>query len=257
MTIKFDTRRLEGAVRTYSLAAVKDGKQVLKDAARNFVIKAIGVTPPSISGKADGEAKKRGEAVIQNDLDHILVGLSPKLYDEFMDMGGKSVRREMYRKDGTVYVTDSDIAIGSIKDWHQQNRRENGRVHRIGRSTRDIGRHKNWDRGVVLANEKKAYIARMLRRVGTLAAGWNASAIKLGATRYPAWVKRQGHANGQGIVEVTPRGIRILMENAVGFATKVRGLERRIQWALNAQAGALDRAATAIMQKTARRAGFR
>jgi hypothetical protein len=256
MTIKIDTRRFEGAVRTYSIAAVKDNKQALRDAARNFIVKAAGVTPPSVNGKADGTAKKRGEAVIQNDLDHILVGLPPKQYDQFMDMGGKSIRREMRRKDGTVYVTDSDIATSNIKGWHKENRRENGRVHRIGRKTRDIGRHKNWDRGVVTAAERKAYIAKTLRKVGTLAAGWNASAIKLGA-KFPAWIKRHGHGNGSSIVEVTPRGIRIVMENAVGFATKVRGLERRIKWALNAQANALDRASNAIMRKTARRAGFR
>lgn len=252
----FDMSRLDAAIRRYRGAAVKETSEVVRMAARNFIVRAAGVTPPSINGKADGAAKKRGEAVIQNDLDHILVGLTPELYDQFMELGGKSVRREMRRKDGTVYVTDSDIAIGSISDWHKQNRRENGRVHRIGRKTRDIGRHKNWDRGVVQAAEKKAYIKKVLARVGLLAAGWNASAIKLGA-RFPAWIKRHGHANGQCLVEENARGIRIRMENAVGFATKVRGLERRIKWAINAQANALDRAADNIMRKTAQRAGFR
>jgi hypothetical protein len=256
MTMTFDMSRLDAAIRRYRGAAVKETSEVVRMAARNFIVRAAGVTPPSINGKADGAAKKRGEAVIQNDLDHILVGLTPELYDQFMELGGKSVRREMRRKDGTVYVTDSDIAIGSISDWHKQNRRENGRVHRIGRKTRDIGRHKNWDRGVVQAAEKKAYIKKVLARVGLLAAGWNASAIKLGA-RFPAWIKRHGHANGQCLVEENARGIRIRMENAVGFATKVRGLERRIKWAINAQANALDRAADNIMRKTAQRAGFR
>jgi hypothetical protein len=256
MTMTFDMSRLENAIRRYRGAAVKETSEVVRSAARNFIVKAAGVTPPSVNGKADGTAKKRGEAVIQNDLDHILHGLAPGIYDKFMEMGGRSVRREMYRKDGTIFVTDSDIAINSIKDWHQQNRRDNGRVHRIGRKTRDIGRHKNWDRGVVVLSEKKAYIAKVMRRVGMLAAGWNASAIKLGA-RFPAWIKRHGHGGGQCLVEETPRGIRIRMENMVGFATKVRGLDRRIKWAINAQAGALERAANAIMAKTARRAGFR
>jgi len=252
----FDMSRLESAIRLYRGAAVKETAEVVRSAARNFILKAAGVTPPSVNGKADGTAKKRGEAVIQNDLDHILVGLTPELYDQFMELGGKTIRREMRRKDGTVYITDSDIAIGSAKDWHQQNRRENGRVHRIGRKTRDIGRHKNYDRGVVPAAEKKAYIAKVLKKVGLLAAGWNASAIKLGA-KLPAWIKRHGHGNGQCLVEENARGIRIRMENMVGFATKIRGLDRRIKWAINAQAGALERAAENIMRKTARRAGFR
>jgi hypothetical protein len=256
MTITFNTIRLDNAIRAYQIATLKDSSFVVRQAARNFVVKAAGVTPPSINGKADGTAKKRGEAVIQNDLEHILVGLTPKLYDQFMEMGGKSVQREMRRKDGTVYVTDSDISIGDIKGWHQQNRRENGRVHRVGRKTRDVGRHKNWDRGVVPAAEKKAYIAKILRRVGYLAAGWNASAIKLGA-KLPAWITRQGHGGGQCLVEETPRGIRIRMENMVGFATKVRGLPRRIQWALDTQANAMQRAVTNLMRKNARGAGFR
>ena len=252
----FDMSRLESAIRRYRGAAVKETSEVVRSAARNFIVKAAGVTPPSVNGKADGTAKKRGEAVIQNDLDHIFLGLDPESYRQFLERGGKDVRRELYRKDGTIYVTDSDIEIGSAKDWHQQNRRENGRVHRIGRKTRDIGRHKNWDRGVVPAAEKKAYIAKVLKRVGLLAAGWNASAIKLGA-KFPAWIKRHGHGNGQCLVEENARGIRIRMENMVGFATKIRGLDRRIKWAINAQAGALERAADAIMAKTARRAGFR
>jgi hypothetical protein len=256
MTMTFDMSRLESAIRRYRGAAVKETSEVVRSAARNFIVKAAGVTPPSVNGKADGTAKKRGEAVIQNDLDHIFLGLDPESYRQFLERGGKDVRRELYRKDGTIYVTDSDIEIGSAKDWHQQNRRENGRVHRIGRKTRDIGRHKNWDRGVVPAAEKKAYIAKVLKRVGMLAAGWNASAIKLGA-KFPAWIKRHGHGNGQCLVEENARGIRIRMENMVGFATKIRGLDRRIKWAINAQAGALERAADAIMAKTARRAGFR
>lgn len=243
-------------MRRYQLVAVKETSEVVRQAARNFIVRAAGVTPPSVNGKADGTAKKRGEAVIQNDLDHILVGLSPALYEQFMELGGKSIRREMRRKDGTVYVADSDIAIGSLPDWHKQNRRENGRVHRIGRKTRDIGRHKNWDRGVVLASEKKAYINKVLRRVGLLAAGWNASAIKLGA-KLPAWIKRHGHGGGQCLIEETPRGIRIRMENAVGFATKVRGLDRRIKWAIESQAKAMERAADNIMRKAGQRAGFR
>jgi hypothetical protein len=256
MTITFNTSRLDAALRNYQLATMKDTPEVVRHAARNFVVKAAGVTPPAMNGKADGTAKKRGEAVIQNDLEHILVGLTPKLYDEFMEMGGKSVHREMRRKDGSVYVTDTDTAIGDIKGWHQQNRRENGRVHRVGRKTRDIGRHKNWDRGVVPAAEKKAYITKIIRRVGYLAAGWNASASKLGA-KLPAWITRQGHGNGQCLVEQTGTGIRIRMENMVGFATKVRGLPRRIQWALDTQANAMERAVTNIIRKNARRAGFR
>lgn len=252
----FDMSRLESAIRLYRGAAVKETAEVVRSAARNFIVKAAGVTPPSVNGRADGAAKKRGEAVIQNDLDHIFLGLDSESYRQFLERGGKDVRRELYRKDGTIYVTDSDIEIGSPKDWHQQNRRENGRVHRIGRKTRDIGRHKNWDRGVLMASEKKAYINKVLKRVGMLAAGWNASAIKLGA-KLPAWIKRHGHSNGQCLVEENSRGIRIRMENMVGFATKIRGLDRRIKWAINAQAGALERAAENIMRKTARRAGFR
>jgi hypothetical protein len=107
-----------------------------------------------------------------------------------------------------------------------------------------------------LASEKKAYINKVLKRVGMLAAGWNASAIKLGA-KLPAWIKRHGHGGGQCLIEETPRGIRIRMENAVGFATKVRGLDRRIKWAIESQAKAMERAADNIMRKVGQRAGFR
>lgn len=247
MTISFDTSKLRAALRTYQLATLKDTDTVVRDAARNFVKRAASVTPPA-TGKLNSEAKKRGESNVVGDLNHIFVGLSPALLKKFEALRAQGVP-ELRTKSGRVIVRSTDISVPSIKGWHYANRRRAGRVRSGRRSSAGI-------RAVILAQRKKDYQQRVLKKVGILMAGWNASAAKLG-TKLPAWTSRHGTGGGRCAVTKTRSGIRVRLENMVGFVTKVKGLERRVQWALNAQAGALERAADAIIRKTARRVGFR
>jgi hypothetical protein len=247
MTISFDTSKLRAALRTYQLATLKDTDTVVRDAARNFVKKVAAVTPPA-TGKLNSEAKKRGERNVIGDLNHIFVGLSPGLFAKFEKLRAQGLP-ELRTKSGRVIVRSTDIAVPSIKGWHYANRRRAGRVRSGRRSSAGI-------RAVILAQRKKDYQQRVLKKVGLLMAGWNASAAKLG-TKLPAWTSRHGTGGGRCAVTKARTGIRIRLENMVGFVTRVQGLERRVQWALNAQAGALERAADAIMRKTARRVGFR
>ena len=247
MTISFDTSKLRAALRTYQLATLKDTDTVVRDAARNFVKRAASVTPPA-TGKLNSEAKKRGESNVVGDLNHIFVGLSPALFEKFEALRAQGVQ-ELRTKSGRVIVRSTDISVPSIKGWHYANRRRAGRVRSGRRSSGGI-------RAVILAQRKKDYQQRVLKKVGLLMSGWNASAAKLG-TKLPAWTSRHGTGGGRCAVTKTRSGIRIRLENMVGFVTKVKGLERRVQWALNAQAGALERAADAIIRKTARRVGFR
>ena len=247
MTISFDTSKLRAALRTYQLSTLKDTDTVVRDAARNFVKRAASVTPPA-TGKLNSEAKKRGESNVVGDLNHIFVGLSPALFEKFEALRAQGVQ-ELRTKSGRVIVRSTDISVPSIKGWHYANRRRAGRVRSGRRSSGGI-------RAVILAQRKKDYQQRVLKKVGLLMAGWNASAAKLG-TKLPAWTSRHGTGGGRCAVTKTRSGIRIRLENMVGFVTKVKGLERRVQWALNAQAGALERAADAIIRKTARRVGFR
>lgn len=247
MTIKFDTSKLRSALRTYQLATLKDTNTVVKDAARNFVKRAASVTPPA-TGKLNSEAKKRGEGNIVGDINHIFVGLSPALLEKFQQLRAQGVP-ELRTKSGRIIVRSTDVSVPSIKGWHYANRRRAGRV-RSGRGSAAA------IKAVILAQRQKDYQQRVIKKVGLLMAGWNASAAKLG-TKLPAWTLRHGTGGGRCAVTKTRAGIKIRLENMVGFVTRVKGLQRRVQWALNAQAGALERAADAIIRKTARRAGFR
>lgn len=234
-------------MRTYQLATFKDSEEVLRSAARNFIKRAASVTPPS-TGKLDSSSKQRGEAAIKGDLNSIFVGLSPSLFSKFNALRQHGIG-QMKTRDGKIIVEPTDVAVPSIKGWHYANRRRNGRVRGGRRAVANI-------RAVVLAARKKAYTVNVLKKVGMLAAGWNASAEKLG-TRLPAWIVRHGAGGGKCAVTVTRSKVHIRMENIVGFAAKVAGLKRRIQWALDVQANALDRAVESIMRKAGRSAGFR
>ncbi len=248
MKIEFDTSRLQRALRTYQLAAMKDSNTVVRDAARNFIKKVASITPPA-KGKLGTEAKKIGQQAIIGDLNSILLGVPPGVFEKLEALRAAGGSCELRNKSGAVIVKGTDITVPSIKGWHYAHRRRNGRVR--GGKNRSAG-----VRAIVLAAQKKSYTATVLRKMGLLMAGWNASAEKLGA-KLPAWVTRHGSGGGRCAVTTRNGNVHIRMENIVGFIGRVGGLKRRVQWALDAQAGALERAADAIMRKAARRAGFR
>ncbi len=94
------------------------------------------------------------------------------------------------------------------------------------------------------------------KRVGELAAGWNAGAQKLGV-KLPAWVAR--HGGGRGAVSVlnTFRAFRIILTNAVKYIGNVDAYDRRIQSAINIQGKKMQRRAQFLLTRALRKAGGR
>lgn len=62
--------------------------------------------------------------------------------------------------------------------------------------------------------------------------GWNAGAQKPGV-KLPAWVARHGFKRSTAAVLYTIRVCRIILTNAVKYATNVESYGRRIQSAIN------------------------
>ncbi len=71
------------------------------------------------------------------------------------------------------------------------------------------------------ASALRALKRDLLKRVGELAAGWNAGAQKLGV-KLPAWVARHGSKRSSAAVLNTFRVFRIILTNAVKYVTNVR-----------------------------------
>lgn len=96
----------------------------------------------------------------------------------------------------------------------------------------------------------------LFSHVGILAAGWNAAAQKLGV-KFPSWITRHGTGHSQCSIRIASDSMSIRITNAAKFAGNVRGLVRRVQWALNNRARQMDKQMKAYaVRKAARSAGF-
>lgn len=223
MKFKFDTRRLQKAIKDLRPLVRKTSTELVEEAAKGFVKRVVAITPPASKGVSGSKAKQQGDQAIKSDLARIMVA---------------AVRKK---------ERDTRAASASPEELHRRFRdKRTGRVnpgalkhpYRVGKS------------------ELLALQRRLLKEVGWLAAGWNEAAKKLGV-RLPAWVAR--HGSGRGSIGITTgvSRFRITIANEVGFVGNVKGFNRRIQGAINLQASAMKRQAEHLLKKGIRKAGFK
>lgn len=143
------------------------------------------------------------------------------------------------------------VKKGGISDpaaVHKRNRNRQGRVRRSLKTDKGDRRFP--------VQSLKAYANSVLARVGILASGWNAAAVALGLS-LPAWISRHGTKYGRVKVKFTTTGGSITVTNAVRFAGDVRGIDRRVQWALDNQARQMDKIMDDYaVKKSAKKAGL-
>ncbi len=106
------------------------------------------------------------------------------------------------------------------------------------------------------ASALRALKRDLLKRVGELAAGWNAGAQKL-VVKLPAWVARHGSKRSAATVINTFRVFRIILTNAVKYVTNVESFDRRIQSAINIQGKKMRRRAVYLLTRALSRAGWK
>ena len=204
--------------------------KAVTDDARGFVKDIMAVTPPAM-GKANVEAKKRGEAAVARDIRKVYA-TPGKLY-------------EMIQTNAPKLAAPFWAAV-KAKDWQRANRlarsanvpeiidlgSDDGLVHQ---SRRKKGRvtGKQPSAGVQDVRYLKAYIKTMQARVGLLAAGFKPAALRLGASM-PAWISR--HSASIGTISVNPNLERftIVISNRARHGSG-NDLSRRIGWVLKSE----------------------
>lgn len=103
----------------------------------------------------------------------------------------------------------------------------------------------------VAAVKLEALATKLKKRVGWLAAGFNAAAERLKAP-IPPYAK--AHNKGAGTIDIkkSDNGISIVMTNRVAYASSVPEIERRLQRAVNTQAKKIERQLPYIIAKAAK-----
>ena len=113
--------------------------------------------------------------------------------------------RRFTNKDGQVWLSEEDFILtskGAMKDFHQSMRtRDRKRTTMAGAYTRDIGRHKAGNRGIVDKDQMMNYVKQVQKKVGIAKAGWADCAKQLGGSRgIPQWVTRHAGKRAAGFV---------------------------------------------------------
>ena len=263
-----DTTAFNRAMREFASVTKRGLVSVGMYAAKGFVKRAVAVTPPA-TGSLVG-AKQKGESTIRGDMARIFWVISASERQSFIDFHGGYSAKEGFGHAGAAALGDIEKRILSLADmeaWHHDRRKANGRVKGV-RGGRQLGNlHAAYlmttglrkcdlralDVGLVLKKDRDAYRKKLFGRIGLLASGWNAAAIKLGLA-LPDWIGRQGQGRGICSVTIASGGVTIEMANKVPFVGNVRGLDSRCQAALKYQEGAMMRQIEHLLEKARRKA---
>lgn len=253
-SVTVDSAEFNRAAQQLIATSKKSTKQNLYEQGKIIVVEAAKLTPPNKNLKWN---RKAGETAVTNDINKILIGLSPNLYDQFIEIfGGAINRRELRTKDGRVYVSDNDVAVTDLAKWHRSQRGRNGRVTTAGQhKDRNIGRSKSYNRGITTDAKKASYIRKAVKMVGKTAAGWNGAAQKLQA-KLPAWITRHDRPGYANYVQRGSRG-ELELTNAGVYPSLRSTLERRLKWVLARRAKAIDRRVEYYLKQNARSSGFK
>ena len=217
--MRFDLREIKRAIKQLEPHEKKSRRELTEQAAKGFVKEIVAITPPAGKGKQGSDAKKAGEAAIINDLARVMVAMRAR----------------------------KNVTLQDPREIHQRFRDlRTGRIN-----SRNLKKPYPVDAGALrsLRNE-------LIKRVGELAAGWNAGADALGV-KLPAWVTRHGPRRSAVSVVNSIRQFRITLINAVKYVTSVADYERRIQSAITIQANTMRRRAEFLLTRALKRGGWK
>ncbi len=216
--LRFDLRPIQRGIKALAPHAKKSRRELAEEAARGFVKEVVALTPPASKGKRGSAAKKAGEGAIIADLARVMVAAAQR----------KGVK-----------LADPAAIHKRLRDP------QTGRMN-----PRNLQHPYPVD-----ASALRALKRDLLKRVGELAAGWNAGAQKLGV-KLPAWVARHGTKRSSAAVINTFRVFRIILTNAVKYVTNVESYDRRIQSAINIQGKKMQRRAEFLLKRALTRSGL-
>jgi hypothetical protein len=264
-TIALDRRKIDKALNLWKKLTTEEQARELRRSGRVLAFRLTNVTAPF---GMDQKAKKQGDGAVSKDILEITKPLNKYWMGEAIRMKAldpASFKRRFTTKDGRVWLEEQDMILNSstIKRFHQSMRSKySGRTSRAGEYTRDIGRTRAGNRGILLANEQKKYIKETQKKVGIAKAGWAQCAQTLGGTTAPQkskvksiqkWVTNLIPKYGRGSVQEGKGYIKIVNSVPwIGNALSRSNLAK----SLDIQRTALAKSVIAIVKFNSKKAGF-
>jgi hypothetical protein len=216
----------------------KTAVEVLRQEAKLVIVEAAKITPPQFNTTQGRSAEVYGKAAIASDISSMygtpndaymqLRGIMPAAAASFWakksagdDAGASQVLR--------------NVTGASFSPF------DGGQIHK-NFGSQAIGRRRLRPRILMFVRNPEAidrYIEKIQSRIWFLASGWVPAMTSLGA-RIPYGLNKQ-NAPGNLIVDVDDRRIIIRMQNAAPFARNVKGIEKRIRFALDVRTSRMQK----------------
>lgn len=226
---------------------------LLKAEAKIIFTNVAKFTPPASAGVTGRAAGKQGRDKVAADI-RSLYGTPSDAYEAIHTPAKASAFWFLHQQhDDTaaqaILREAAGKSFGPFDDGTLHRRNPPGRSRRRRRDNRDA---------IYFVTDPaalSAYIVKEQGHVWWMASGWREGLQRLGA-KLPTGV---GSLPAPGYLKVIITGtkLEITMGNEVKFARQVRDIERRVQWAINRRADALDRMWKAYIDKLANTTGLR
>jgi len=213
--IEFNDRQFVSNMARMAAYSRREIGEVLREQARGYVRRVVGMTPPQGASVKGGAAKKALEGRILSDLNGLfapvrLKGKRPEAHPDLLSIF--HAQRLLTHK--------SPVRRAGASPRYYVDQRKFRRLHR------DLKLH-----------------------VGRLAAGWNAAGDKLAVPR-PAWIRRHSRGEGYATIRLGEQA-QIEVANTVPYANAAH-LDRMSRMALYYQERALARALPHVLRKMLR-----
>ena len=260
--IEIKSERFNAAAAAVMAGSKRSRPEVLLTQAKGVLRNIIEMTPPAhVTLNASGgntvvmrgDAKAHGEALVSKDIRGIY-GTPSQAFDQVRgSLTHPGIEKGFWKhlKSGQFSEANAILAKSGGKPLSPF---DGGTLHKRLKGAGGRPNNKSIVYYVTDARELDTYIKVLKRRVGWLAGGWNQAAGKLGL-QPPAWIWRQ-ESPGRAILTVSDTTVTFFMTNEVRFASEAADLQRRVQWAMDTQAAAMERITRNYLETLMKRAGF-
>jgi hypothetical protein len=244
--LKFQWKPFEDALTLRMATSAKLAEEVLKEQARGIFRNVIAITPPGHEGVKAGTraAAEKGKAKVAADIGK-LYG-TPSSAFEAIEKKSPADARAFWALKRTRPDAASDIVRRHTGTWFGPF--DKGALHKQ-RFVKGRVKGKK-ERPILYMSDPKSlqdYIKARQARVHFLAAGWREIALKLGLS-LPGMISQHAAAPSAAAITANLERIVIRAVNELSYASDA-DLRRRIQFAIDAQTGAMQRQWKEFMDK--------
>lgn len=243
ITARVDIARMLRKLQAVPKVLEEEMSRLVLQEARGFVKDVVSFTPPASRGITGTAAKKQGERKIDSDLGGIFAPVKIKgrrtIPHLFGDYAPDTGRKPPY----IVPTVESHPDPGGIYTARKQ-RRHGGRLTRGQKAPY-----------YVAAPKIQQLKTKLKKKVGQLAAGYNAAAQRLNVP-LPAWVRRHGNKYGRVQVRTGASSFTVAITNSVPYG-QAQHMQRIADRTLAIRRNKLERRLPFVLRAAIKKAGLK